>query len=67
MEPKFEVVIDFEESSREWMKNKTKLSNGVYRYIDERTHLLFITHQLSCYGNEIFNSGSMQDHRPAFL
>lgn len=32
MRPKYKVEIDFEESSREWMKNKTKLPNGVYRY-----------------------------------
>ena len=28
----FNVVIDFDESSREWNKNKTYLGNGTYEY-----------------------------------
>lgn len=28
----FNIVIDFDESSREWNKNKTYLGNGTYEY-----------------------------------
>ena len=29
----FEDNYDFDEASKEWMKNKVKLSNGYYKYI----------------------------------
>jgi|Laugresbdmm110sn_2_1035109.scaffolds.fasta_scaffold06074_2 hypothetical protein len=32
----FKVEIDFEESSKEWLKNKQKLDNGTYKYICDK-------------------------------
>jgi hypothetical protein len=31
-------TIDFDEASREWMKNKKKLENGTYEYIPKKEH-----------------------------
>jgi len=32
--PKYHVEIDFDEAIREWNKNKIRLGNGVYKYIE---------------------------------
>jgi hypothetical protein len=29
-----ELFVDFDEASEEWMKNKKKIGNGTYQYID---------------------------------
>lgn len=29
-----DVLFDFDEASEEWMKNKKKIGNGTYQYID---------------------------------
>ena len=35
-EPLFQVNIDFDESSREWIKNKKRIGNGMYVYKNKR-------------------------------
>ena len=37
LKPIYDVNIDFDESSREWNKNKIKLSDGCYEYIKPLT------------------------------
>ena len=29
---KYEVIIDFDDASKEWLKNKIKIENGCYNY-----------------------------------
>lgn len=31
--PKYEVEIDFDDASTQWMRNKTKIGGGSYKYV----------------------------------